>query len=195
MINKSDHDLFSRDMADHLTREDDLVFGSGTERVTEEQIVDHQSQVHIIVTKKTLLVDGQGNRFIVGIAQDITANKRAEEAVIQTRRNNEAFFNSINEFLIVLDDNGYILNINETVVRRLGFTKEELLGQSVVMMHPPERREEASGIVQEMLAGTTDFCWVPVMTRDGRLIPVETRITRGEWDGRPALFGSSKEIS
>jgi len=195
IINKSDQDLFPRDIADRLTREDNLVFSSGTGRVAEEQIVDHLGQVHTIITKKTLLVDGKGGRFIVGISRDITENKRAEEAIVQTRRNYEAFFNSMDEFLYVLDDQGHILSTNETVNRRLGYTMEELLGQSVLMVHPPERRDEAGRIVQEMLAGAVDLCRVPVMTKDGRLIPIETCITKGEWDGKPALFGVSKEIS
>jgi len=132
---------------------------------------------------------------MIGTNWDITERRRAEEEVIQTRRNYEAFFNTIDEFLYVLDEQGRILHVNETVIRRLGYTREELLGQPVLMVHPPERRDEAGLTVQGMLAGTMDFCPVPVMTRDGHLIPVETRVITGEWDGRPVLFGVSKDIS
>ena len=119
----------------------------------------------------------------------------AFETVTRTRRNFEVFFNTIDDFLFVLDEQGCILHTNETVTRRLGYTKEELPGQSVLMMHPPDRRDEAGRTVAGMLAGTIDFCPVPLMTKDGRLIPVETRVTRGEWDGSPVLFGVSKDIS
>ncbi len=132
---------------------------------------------------------------MIGTNWDITERRRAEEEVIQTRRNFEVFFNTIDEFLYVLDEQGRILHVNETVIRRLGYTKEELSGQSVLMVHPPERRDEAGLTVQGMLAGTMDFCPVPVMTRDGHLIPVETRVVQGEWDGSPVLFGVSKDIS
>ena len=89
-----------------------------------------------MVTKKTLLVDRLGNRFIVGIARDITERKQAEVAVIRTRRNFEAFFNSIDEFLYVLDEQGRMIYTNETVPRLLGYPGEELLGKPVVMVHP-----------------------------------------------------------
>jgi PAS domain S-box-containing protein len=36
---------------------------------------------------------------------------------------------------------------------------------------------------------------MPLLTKDGRLIPVETRVTRGEWDGKPVLFVVRKDIS
>jgi PAS domain S-box-containing protein len=137
----------------------------------------------------------EGRPATINFLVDITGRKKAEGTVIQTRHNYEQFFNTIREFLFVLDEQGRILHTNETVIRRLGYTKEELLGQSVLIVHPPERRDEAMCTVQGMLAGTMDFCPVPLMTKDGNLIPVETRVTGGEWDGRPVLFGVSKDIS
>jgi diguanylate cyclase (GGDEF)-like protein/PAS domain S-box-containing protein len=109
--------------------------------------------------------------------------------------NFETFFNTIDELLFVLDGRGCILHANDTVIQRLGYTREELTGQSVLMVHPPERRDEAAQITADMLAGKAEFCPVPVQTKDGLQIPVETRVKRGEWDGRPVLFGVSKDIS
>ena len=109
--------------------------------------------------------------------------------------NYEAFFNSIDEFLFVLDEQGNIINVNDTVVKRLGYTREELSGKSVLIVHPEERREEAGRIVGEMLVGKVKFCPVPVISKSGLQIPVETRITHGMWNGKPALFGVTKDIS
>lgn len=132
---------------------------------------------------------------IAGTLRDITRRRNAENAALTVRQNFEAFFNTIDEFLFVLDVQGHIIYTNETVIRRLGYSREELADQPVLMVHPPERRDEAARTVQAMLAGTRDFCPVPLMTKGGHLIPVETRVTRGEWDGKPALFGVSKDIS
>jgi hypothetical protein len=50
-------------------------------------------------------------------------------------------------------------------------------------------------ILQGMLAGNrVDLCRVPMMTRDCHRIPVETRVMKGEWNGKPALFGVSKGL-
>jgi PAS domain S-box-containing protein len=46
-----------------------------------------------------------------------------------------------------------------------------------------------------MLKGIRDFCPVPMMTKEGYLVPVETRVTQGEWNGKPVMFGVSKDIS
>jgi PAS domain S-box-containing protein len=121
---------------------------------------------------------------------------RAEEAALQTRSNFEVFFNTIDDFLYVLDEQGNILHTNETVIRRLGYTKSEIPSQPVLKMPPPERQESAGHNGQEQQTGTRDlYPPMPLLTKDGRLIPVETRVTRGEWDGKPVLFVVRKDIS
>jgi PAS domain S-box-containing protein len=137
----------------------------------------------------------KGRPATINFLIDITDRKWAEELVTRTRRNYEAFFNTIREFLFVLDDQGRILHMNGTVTSRLGYTRDELIGQPVLIVHPPNRWDEAGCTVQGMLAGTMDFCPVPLMTKTGQLIPVETRVTRGEWDGKPVLFGVSTDVS
>ncbi|MEI6575999.1 MAG: PAS domain S-box protein [Bacteroidota bacterium] len=130
-----------------------------------------------------------------GTLQDITDRKLGEESLSQIRTNYETFFNTIDDFLFVLDEQGNIIHINDTVRQRLGYSEEELIDKSVLMCHPAERREEAGRIVGEMLAGTADFCPVPLITNSGDYIPVETRISRGHWDGKPAIFGVSKDVA
>ncbi|MBV5312350.1 MAG: PAS domain S-box protein [Prolixibacteraceae bacterium] len=122
-------------------------------------------------------------------------NKRSEGILEQTRQNYETFFNTIDDFLWVLDEQGNIIHTNNTVKKRLEYSNEELQNQSVLMVHPPERREEAGRIVGEMLAGTSEFCPVPVVTKSGTPIPVETRVKAGFWNGVPVIFGVSKDIS
>ena len=130
-----------------------------------------------------------------GIVSDITDRKLAEELLQQTRQNYESFFNTINDFLFVLDEQGNIIHTNNTVINRLGYNWEELSGKSVLLVHPPERREEAGRIVGEMLQGLAEFCPVPLITKSGAKIPVETRVTSGFWDGKPVIFGVTKDIS
>jgi PAS domain S-box-containing protein len=127
--------------------------------------------------------------------RNITDHKQAEELVEQTRENYEIFFNAIDDFLFVIDDQGNILHTNNTVLKRLEYTKEELYGKPVLMVHPPENREEARRIIGEMLAKKAEFCPIPVITKSGQTIAVETRITYGIWNGKPVIFGVTKDIS
>jgi len=129
------------------------------------------------------------------LVKGFTERVLTNELINQTRTNYETLFNTIDDFLFVLDEQGNILHTNSTVVNRLGYSPEELYGMSVLMMHPAERREEAGRIVVEMLNGIAKVCPVPIVTKSGVQISVETRVTQGTWDGKPALFGVTKDIS
>lgn len=130
-----------------------------------------------------------------GTLQDITEQKQLGELIEQTRINYENFFNTIDDFLFVLDEQGNIIHTNNTVNERLEYNFDELIGKSVLMVHPEERREEAGRIVAEMLAGTADFCPVPLVTKTGNHISVETRVKAGYWNEKPVIFGVTKDIS
>jgi len=132
---------------------------------------------------------------LFGTIMDITERKQAEKLLQQTRQNFETFFNTVGDFLFILDEQANIIHMNRTVIDRLGYTYEELFGKSVLTVHPPERHAEAGRIVGEILDGLADFCPVPIVTKAGVQIPVETRVRHGIWDGKPVIFGVSSDIT
>ena len=193
ILMKNDRDLFPPQIADRLAQEDDHVFSTGLESAIEEEITDHDGMIHTILTKKDLFVSQEGQRFIVGISRDLTENRRSEEAFRQARQNYEAFFNNIDKLLYVVDETGKIISVNETLARRLGYPRTDLSGTPAEALFSLDEKDEAGRILQGMLAGTISSTTVPMLTRAGRKVPVETYVSRGEWDGRPALFCVSKE--
>jgi len=132
---------------------------------------------------------------MTGTHADITARKTAEEHARQIRDNLETLFDSVKDFLFVLDGDGRIVHANATVVQRLGYTLDELKELTVLMMHPEDRRGQAAEIMQTMLSGNASCCPIPLISRSGELIPVETHVTHGTWDGNPVLFGISHDIT
>jgi len=113
----------------------------------------------------------------------------------QTHKNYAAFFNTIDELLFVLDDQKKIIHTNKVFLNRLGYSKNELLGKPVFEIYPTDRRKEAAKIISEILSGNEEFCPVPVTTKSGIQIPVETRVSRGFWNGKHSIFGVAKDIS
>lgn len=105
------------------------------------------------------------------------------------------FFNSLELLLFVLDESGNIIYCNDTVCDRLGYSRDELLGMPVADIHPPDQRLLAAMLVADMLEGNAEVCPIPVQTKDGSQFPVETRVVKGTWDGKPALFGVTKDVS
>lgn len=191
MIGHKISDLLPADMVKSRNPKFDEVILSGKSTTFEDIRFGHWVSNNIYPIK-----DDTGKVIRMAIySRDITEQKKAEELLAQSHTNFETFFNTIDDLLFVLDEQGNIIHTNKTVNERLGYAEEELKGQSVLMVHAAERREEAGRIVGEMLSGKTEFCPIPVITKSGMQIPVETRITQGYWNGKPAIFGVTKDIS
>jgi PAS domain S-box-containing protein len=120
---------------------------------------------------------------------------RAEAAVRSSQQNFQALFDSLDDFLWVLDERGCIVHTNSVVQSRLGYTREELEGRNVTDVHPADRREEAVRIVGEMLRGVATHCPIPLVHKDGHHIPVETVVSQGSWNGQAAILGISRDIT
>jgi len=132
---------------------------------------------------------------VSGLVINISKHKREEELLLQTRRDYESFFNKIEDFLFVVDEQQNIIHTNKTVIDRLGYSEEELYGNSIMMVHPPECRIEGLRVIGEMLNGTMEYCPIPLMAKSGVQIAVETKVSRGMWHGQPVIFGVSKDIT
>ena len=119
----------------------------------------------------------------------------AYEQIRSSRNNLDMLFNTIEDFIFVVDSAGLIIEANKTVEIRLGYGRGEIKAMAVADFHPPERRGEAADIIRDMLLGIRDVCEIPLQTKDGNLIPVETRIVRGAWCGSEVLFGVSRDMT
>ncbi len=137
----------------------------------------------------------RGQPLLCTIIHDITDRIAAEFAVARSEENLRSFFDNSGEFLTVLDTEGRILAANRTVLARLGYTADSLLGRSLLELHPAECRGEAEWVLRQILAGRAETSPLPIVDAAGRHIAVETRIVRGHWNGRPALFGVTRDVS
>lgn len=166
-------------------------------------IIPIRHEVSSIGTLNVSIDAKEGLSTTAKIALEIIASQiggtlariHSENALRISQKNFHLMFDTIDDFLFILDAAGNIIKTNPVVENRLGYTREELQGMSVMTVHPPLRREEAGFIVGEMLAGNRDFCPVPLYCKDGSEIPVETKVVMGKWDGKDALYGISRDIS
>ena len=132
---------------------------------------------------------------IAALYEDISERKKAEEDLKQSEKNHTQFFNTLKDFIWILDEKGNIIYANDYASTRLGYTKDEIHRMHVLEIHPEERRENAMAIVMKMLNGETEQCEIPLISKSKEYIPVETRVVKGIWNGEPVIYGISKDIS
>ena len=113
----------------------------------------------------------------------------------QEEDNFRNFFNHIDDFVFVLDLNGNIIETNEAVTSILGYSKNELVGQSVVNVHPFEYRDAAKRVFENIAGGITAVCPLPLLSKTNVHIPVDTKVFQSRWNSEKVLIGVSKNLS
>ena len=85
LIGRSDFDFFPRAEAEEFWRRDDHVFATGEVDENEELFTDSAGITHVNLTRKTLLVDPLGRRYLVGVFTDISERKQMERELLRSR--------------------------------------------------------------------------------------------------------------
>ena len=127
----------------------------------------------------------------LGFARNITERKRVEEALKQSEEKLRAMFRSVADGITVTDQEGHILEINESKLRLHGYTdKRELIGRSVFELLSPKERaggiENLKGLMTEGHRGAIEYTF---LREDGTEFPgeVNTCLIK-DASGNPAGF-------
>ncbi|HEX2965874.1 MAG TPA: PAS domain S-box protein [Syntrophorhabdaceae bacterium] len=128
---KTDYDIFPKEQADVFRAHDNRVLETGERVVNEEQITDGQGNIRNIITKKMLLINNEGEKFIIGTSRDVTDRKRAEEALKKNEEKYRLLADNAADVIFTLGLDMIIKYISPSVERLSGFTPEELIGQPI----------------------------------------------------------------
>jgi len=149
----------------------------------------HTSSANPIVNKENIIIGFNG------IARDITDLKLAEDRLKASEANFRTFFESMQDMIVVGTSEGRVLYANDALKTKLGYSLEELDALGILSVHPADRRGEAGEIFAAMFRGERNACPLPVQSKDGALIPVETRVFFGKWNGIDCVFGIIKDLT
>jgi PAS domain S-box-containing protein len=123
--------------------------------------------------------------FILSSMHDITERKRSEEAVRQGKEDWEQTFNTVPDFMAILDDQHRVVRANRAMAERLGVTTEQCIGlHCYEVVHgttePPEfcphartcrdRREHTAEVHEPRLGGHFLVSTTPRFDAQGRFL-------------------------
>ena len=88
LLGKNDYDLFPKEEADFFTATDrETLRGNAVVEIPEEPLRTSQGSVRMFHTKKVPILDADGTpEYLLGISEDITDRKRAEEALARAAK-------------------------------------------------------------------------------------------------------------
>jgi two-component system CheB/CheR fusion protein len=137
----------------------------------------------------TPLFDAEGKLVgAVNMLVDITERKRNEEAAQRLA----AIVDSADDAIISKDLDGIIRSWNQGAERLFGYTAEEILGQPVTTLMPPDRRDEERGILERLRRGERIDHFETVRQRkDGSLIEISLTVSPVR-NAEGKIIGASK---
>jgi PAS domain S-box-containing protein len=193
---KNMYDIFPKEIVEVCRQGNVEVFTTGKPVRSEEWVphVSGERRLISILKSPNLRADGTVE-YVVCSAEDITELKAAEESLKASEANFRAFFASMQDMIVVGTPEGRVLYANDSIVTKLGYSLAELDAVGILGIHPTDRRAEAEEIFAAMFRGERNACPLPVQRKDGALVPVETRVSFGKWDGKDCIFGISKDLS
>ncbi|TAL86523.1 MAG: PAS domain S-box protein [Rhodanobacter sp.] len=124
---------------------------------------------------------GEDEPVAAGAVQDITEQQRAEMALRQARDDLEhaleatrLVMDSAPDVILVLNRDGYFLQVSAAAQRMWGYAPEALVGESIMTLVHADDREATLAAMMEVVAGTPnpDFRNRNV-TRDGRVLHMQ----------------------
>lgn len=134
---------------------------------------------------------------LLGVARDITARKRAEEALRRSEEKYQALLESISDGVFRLDASGRFVYMNRSGLQRTGLTEENLRASRFIdMVSPDEHRKVRDHLRNAIKGDAVPPFELKYVNRKGRTIYVEIRY-RPIFEGTKVvgIAGISRDIT
>ena len=136
---------------------------------------------------------------MVGINEDITERKQAEQALVESESRFREIFDTVSDAIFIHDaETGRILDVNRRMLEMYGYTHEEALLCGVndlsAGVSPYSSAEAIEKIHQARNTGQQTFDWL-ARAHDGHFFWVEVSLRFAVIGGRPRILAVVRDIS
>ncbi|MCP4639837.1 MAG: PAS domain S-box protein [bacterium] len=162
-----------REQGPEFTRRIREGIDSGTTREYEDEVVFPGESRWLLSTVHPVR-DAEGSKYAAqSVSQDITRRKQAEEALRQSESKMRSIF-SATPIGIGLVSNRVLVDVNERVCEIVGYTADELIGQSARILYPSDEEFEFAGREKYRQIAESGICTVEtrLKRKDGAIIDV-----------------------
>jgi PAS domain S-box-containing protein len=137
----------------------------------------------------------RGQAHTLSMARDITAQKRAEEALRTREEQYRAVFNAAADALVMRDEERRVVDVNPAFLQMLGYSRDEIIGSARFMFSGPERAEFAAQMHARVIGGEPVHFEVRSRRKDGTPIDLDVRAVPVRHLGKPHTFAMARDIT
>ncbi|MGC2856825.1 PAS domain S-box protein [Novispirillum sp. DQ9] len=141
-----------------------------------------------------------GGKGVMAVGRDITALRRAHEEVANRERRLKGILDTVVDGIITIDDRGRIESVNRAAEAIFGWSAEEIVGQGIAVLLPPEQRAGHDRAIRAYMAGGPPNIIgrgreEVAARKDGTLFPVDIAVTELALGDRRLFTGVIRDIT
>jgi two-component system sensor kinase FixL len=180
---------------------DALLSGEIEKSVAEKRYLRKDGEIIWVNATRSTIRDAEGRpEFFVAVVEEITARKEAEARLITGEAQYRAIFDSAVEAIAVIDAQGMIQSVNQSVERTFGYTHAELMGSNIKMLMPRTISTQHDGYLrkyretgEKAIIGTGRE--VIGRRKNGSQFPLDLSVAEWERGGETFFTGIMRDIS
>ncbi len=126
---------------------------------------------------------------------NMIARFETQTELVESQRELQSMFDSLQDYVFVLDGDDNIIQVNQAMLDSLGYSIEELIGTSILKLHPVEQYLQTTQVLHAVHVGLAETFPTDLRRKDGSYISVETKVVNGRWGSQDVLIGVSRDIT
>lgn len=136
-------------------------------------------------------------RMFATVFSDITSRVKAQQALSESEARYQELFEGMVDTVIVHDVEGNILDVNSSICRVLGYTRDELIQMHLSQVDEPGPYTEAypERLKRQLADGGLSGIKGAHMTRDGRRVEFEINTRVITYQGQTAIMGVGRDVT
>ncbi len=154
-------------------------------------------EIHTLL-KMTIQKDSRDEpELIFAQIVDISSILQAQQELAISEKSYRDLFNNSNDLLYILDENTVFVDVNQSVINKYGYTKEEILGRAPDMFSAPDLNDLSYIFKQLELAWKgkqVKVLWWSIK-KNGEIFPKELILRKGVYRGKNILMASGRDVS
>ena len=196
LYGKNDYDFFPKNEAEFFIRKDKEVLHNGKILdIPEEEIHTRLKGARVLHTKKIPLVDDEGTpRYLLGISEDITEKRHAEEQ----QRLQAQIIDQIHDSVIATDIDGIISSWNKGSERLFYYSAGEIIGKHVAELYPERTHNSLrNDVIPNLLSIGSHGYEIPLVRKGGEEFPalVSLSILKDKTGNVSGMIGYTLDIT
>ncbi len=132
LIGATGYEIFPEEQMKVFLAKDEEVFTTGKENINEEFITNGKGNIRTVITRKTLYTDPDGNKFLVGVINDITESKQAELVLQESEEKFRSITEQTNDLISISDSRGIITYASSASKTLFQYSPEEMCGHNFI---------------------------------------------------------------